>query len=75
MQVWVGQIIDPSNPSNYEKFVKDGKPVNPSIAASAFGPQTLLFSGDSFTFPINQGTGGTFILSGSLTNATTSPSD
>lgn len=48
-----------------------GKPVNPF----GFPASAILFSGDSSTFPVNQGTGGAFTLTGSLTNASTSPSD
>ncbi len=48
-----------------------GKPVNPS----GFPASAILFSGDDTTFADNQGTGGTYILTGTLTNATTSPSD
>jgi hypothetical protein len=47
------------------------KPMDPSGFPSA----AMLFSGDSTTFPINQGTGGDFSLTGTLTNASTSPSN
>lgn len=58
--------------TNRRKFISStGKPVNPS----GFPSNTVLFSGDSTTFATNQGTGGTFTLTGVLTNATTSPSD
>jgi len=53
-----------------------GKPVDPAIATAALGaPGTVLFSGGSVAFPTNQGSGGAFTLTGSLTNASTSPSD
>lgn len=48
-----------------------GKPVDPSGSPSSL----ILLSGDADTFAINQGTGGTFTLTGTLTNASTSPSD
>ena len=48
-----------------------GKPVDPS----GFPSSAILFSGNASTFPINQGTGGVFTLTGILTNASTSPSD
>lgn len=49
-----------------------GRPADPS----GFPPGCILFSGDSTTFHNNQGSGGTFtVISGALTNATTSPSD
>lgn len=36
---------------------------------------SVFFSGDSAAFPTNRGTGGAFTLTGSFTNASTSPSD
>lgn len=53
----------------------EGKPVDPAIATAELGAQCILFSGDASGFAINQGTGGAFTLTGSLTNAATSPSD
>lgn len=55
------------------KFIDGGgKPVDPVN----FPTGTILFSGDSTTFSTNQGTGGTFtVISGALTDASTSPSD
>jgi hypothetical protein len=53
----------------------DGKPVNPAIATAALGEPCILFSGDASTFIVNQGTGGSFTLTGTLTDAATSPSD
>jgi hypothetical protein len=53
----------------------DGKPVDPTTATASLGAPAILFSGDASTFPVNQGTGGVFTLTGSLTNASTSPSD
>ncbi len=55
-------------------FDADGKPVNPSVAVAALGDPFILLSGDASGFPINQGTGGTFTLTGTLTNASSSPS-
>jgi len=46
-----------------------GKPKNPS----GFPPSAVLFSGDHTTFPVNQGTGGAFTLTGTLTDASTHP--
>jgi Concanavalin A-like lectin/glucanases superfamily len=48
-----------------------GKPVDPS----GFPAAAILFSGDATAFVTNQGLGGTFTLTGSLTDASTSPSD
>jgi hypothetical protein len=53
----------------------DGKPVNPSVAVAALGSPVALFSGDATGFATNQGSGGAFTVTGSLTTAPTSPSD
>jgi hypothetical protein len=59
----VGAVLD--------KFITgSGKPVDPVNFPSGFA----LFSGDASTFA-NQGTGGAFVLTGTLTDASTSPSD
>ncbi len=71
MQFWAGTSTDFS--LTIGKLISGGKPVNPSVAAAAFGPQTILFSGDQVGFPINGGTGGTATLTGPLTNAATHP--
>lgn len=53
------------------QFISDtGQPVDPS----GFPSSAILFSGDHTTFGTNQGTGGDFTLTGSLTDATSSPS-
>jgi hypothetical protein len=54
---------------------ENGKPVDPAIATTALGTPCILYSGDSDTFSTNQGTGGTTVVTGTLTNASTSPSD
>lgn len=46
-----------------------GKPNNPNT----FPASAILFSGDHTTFPVNQGSGGAFSLTGSLTDASTHP--
>ncbi len=54
----------------------NGKPVDPAAATASLGTAgAVLFSGDATTFPVNQGTGGPFTLTGALTNASSSPSD
>jgi hypothetical protein len=77
-QMWVGTFIDPTVSENFAKFVsiKDGvgTPVDPAIAASAFGEQTFLHKGDKDHFWINLGTGGAFIKSGTIDNFTPAPS-
>lgn len=75
LQLWCGINPDLSNSTVLNKLISGGKPVDPATATAAFGAQVLLFSGDATGFVTNQGTGGTFTLSGSLANASTSPSD
>ncbi len=77
---WIapGQFIDFSVEANRRKFIDaDGKPVY--LGANGELPTgtspAVFFSGDSSTFATNKGTGGTFTLTGSLTNASSSPSD
>ncbi len=53
----------------------NGKPVDPAIATAQFGAGTIFFSGDASAFGMNKGTGGVFTTTGTLTNASTSPSD
>jgi hypothetical protein len=53
----------------------DGKPVNPARAVAALGTPTMLFSGDAASFATNQGSGGAFATTGTLTDAASSPSD
>jgi hypothetical protein len=56
----------------------DNKPVDPATATATLGTPLMLFSasgGDALTFATNKGTGGAFTLTGTLTDATTSPSD
>ncbi len=52
-----------SVPGNLAKLISAGKPVNPATAATAFGPQQLLYSGDATGFLTNQGS-----LGGTLAN-------
>ncbi len=75
--VWIGPGIplltegDISVPTRRKFISSDKKPVNPS----GFPSGAILFSGDATTFHDNQGTGGPFSLTGSVIDATTSPSD
>lgn len=74
VQIWVGTFIDPTNSTNFSKFVDvnelgGGTPVNPDIAADYFGQQTYLFKGTRDDFLINQGTGGAFSYSGTITDS------
>ncbi len=74
-----GQYIDFSDPANVAKFRDPvtGKPVflgNNGQVPTGTAP-AVFFSGDASTFGTNLGSGGDFTLTGSLTNASTSPSD
>ncbi len=79
--IWYGlSILDETGdiPLAMRRLFRDvgGKPVNPATAVAALGNPTMLFSGDSSTWPTNQGTGGSFVIEdGSVTNASTGPSD
>jgi peptidoglycan hydrolase-like protein with peptidoglycan-binding domain len=72
-----GQFLDLSIPSNIEKFIKNGKPVDlgPNCSGPIGTAPAVCFSGDATTFGTNQGTGGAFTLTGTLTDADTSPSN
>jgi len=64
--------------ANRRKFIDAiGKPVflgSDGSLPTGVAP-AMFFSGDSTAFATNRGTGGPFTLTGSLTNASTSPSD
>jgi hypothetical protein len=63
-------------PETLALFVDDdNKPVDLAVATAALGAPCILFSGDASTFATNQGTGGVFTLTGTLTDSSTSPSD
>ena len=71
-----GAFVDLSTVGNRRKFIDGaGKPVDPATAAAAFGTPIIRFSGDHTGFATNLGGGGAFTLVGSLTNASTGPSD
>lgn len=73
-----GQFLDLTVEANRRKFIDaNGKPVD--LGADGSTPTgtapAVFFSGDASGFATNKGTGGAFTLTGSLTNASTSPSD
>ncbi len=74
--LWYGQAIDWSIEAN-RRFTIDasGKAADPALAIAHFGTPTVALIGDASAFQINQGSGGSFTLSGSLTDADSSPSD
>jgi len=64
-------------PATIAKFILAGKPVNLGVngeVPTGITP-TVFFSGDALSFATNGGIGGAFTLTGTLTNASTSPSD
>jgi hypothetical protein len=79
-QAWFGQFIDPTVPANFAKFVSisggKGTPVDPAIAAAAFGQQSILFKGKSSdaSFFVNHGTAGSFTKVGTASDFTPAPS-
>lgn len=74
--VCIAQNNGSINQSERRNFISaSGNPVDPTTAIAAYGAAGLLFSGDESSFPTNQGNWGAFTLTGTLTNATTSPSD
>jgi hypothetical protein len=79
-RLWAGvSILDGSgsiSEANRRLLVDaNGKPVAPAVANASLGTPTISFIGDASTFATNQGTGGAFTTTGTLTNASTSPSD
>ncbi len=70
--VWIGAGQKYAFNTSGDAFVSAaGKPMPPS----GFPSGTILFSGDASSFSVNQGTGGATTMTGTLTNASTSPSD
>jgi hypothetical protein len=67
-QLWLGQAIDPTVGDNFSKFWANGAPVDPAIAAAAFGQQTVLLQGPAATLATNTGSTGTFMKIGTLTD-------
>ena len=77
IQFWPDTYIDPT-PENLGKFISNGKPVDPAGATAAFGQPAFLLSGDDSVngFRENKGTAGDiFTLTGTITDADTSPSN
>jgi hypothetical protein len=76
-QAWFGTFIDFSNPVNRAKFITNtGKPVDPAIAAAAFGTQTILLRRNKtlgLHFDTNEGIGGSFTSVGTITDFTPGP--
>lgn len=79
VQVYFGQYIDPQDTDNFSKFVAisggHGYPADPTIAARAFGTQSLLFKGNKTAFLTNAGNGGAFTKTGTVNDFTPTPSN
>ena len=75
-RLWINVTLDFSVAGNRRYFVRsNGKPANPSYALASLGMPLISFIGNSTAFPVNGGSGGSFAVTGSLTNAGTSPTD
>lgn len=75
--LWIGSSIVEAGSTileaNRRKFIDaDGKPVDPSNWPAN---PVLKFVGNATEFATNQGSGPAFTVTGTLTNASTSPSD
>ncbi len=75
-RLWLGTALDLSDVTNRRLLLDaGGKPVAPSLANGVLGTPIISFIGNSTNFPINGGSGGSFSVTGSLTNASSSPTD
>ncbi len=79
-RLWMGSFIDLTSINNRRLFVRaNGKPADPSLANAALGTPIVSFIGTVAspvsTFPVNGGSGGSFTTTGTLTAASTSPTD
>ena len=72
-----GTYIDLSSAAELQKFYLVSKPVNlgPDGSIPTGSAPLVYFTGDTATWPDNAGSGGTFTEIGTLTTASTSPSD
>ncbi len=79
-RLWTGVSINLTSINNRRLFVRaNGKPADPSLANAALGTPIVSFIGTVAspvsTFPVNGGSGGSFTTTGTLTAASTSPTD
>lgn len=75
-RLWLGQYLDLSIENNRRRFIRpNGKPADVVYSTDALGTPHISFKGNSSAFPINGGSGGLFSVTGTLTNASTSPTD
>lgn len=76
VRFWIDQYMDFTIEANRRYFIRpNGKPADPTYANALLGTPIISFIGNSTNFPTNGGSGGAFSLTGSLTNAGTSPTD
>jgi hypothetical protein len=64
IQMWTGVCLTTADVANF--MDGDGKPVDPAVAAAAYGEPLFKFSGDASSFAANQGSGGTAHLYSAL---------
>jgi hypothetical protein len=75
LRLWAG-YIDLSVESNRRLFITaGGKPVNPDLPRAILGTPLIDLRGPASAFGTNNGSGGDFTVTGTLTDASTSPSD
>lgn len=75
--MWFGATLDISNSTNRRLFISAaGKPVDLGTTGTnpGIGQPNILFRGPASAFNTNSGNGGNFTVTGTLTDAATSPS-
>ena len=75
LQLWLNVDVDISVAANRANFINATtlEPVDQSVAATAFGTQTVLMSGALGAWATNKGSGGGFTANGTLTAAASNP--
>ncbi len=79
-RLWLGSALDFNNINNRRLFIRsNGKPADPAAAQTLLGTPIVKFmatvASPVATFSVNGGSGGTFTTTGTLTAASTSPTD
>ncbi len=79
-RLWLGNALDFDNINNRRLFVRsNGKPADPQAAQDLLGTPIVKFmatvASPVATFAVNGGSGGSFSTTGTLTAASTSPTD
>jgi hypothetical protein len=74
VRIWVGKSLNLSTTSNRRLFINaDGSPVPPSAAVAVLGTPTFDQRGPASGIQTNQGTGGDFTKTGTVTDFTPGP--